>query len=320
MKNTPNLFEQLSGLLTDGIGGDYKSVLSKGMNYYEKRRQESFNEFHQHLLAGTATKEKIEYEKMFKITEDQYYALLSASINDEERQKAHIYANVYRNILESKIKKENYIRYIKLAKELPYSALELLPHIYIYNTFHTKYKSFIKYFQELNKTKRYEINLFAHHDIFTKSSLTFNDLDFGIKNIVFFNEIVSIFFKEEELIPSKYNIELWKENIVLILSNDPCGEGHEVDFVKNILNENSIKSDIMIYQPIDKKVYSHIICVVNDNTNPNNLPNLDEISTNTQIIKVAISQNFKNQHMVHKNVLDLNKIEHIDKLKKTFSE
>lgn len=80
--------------MTEGIStispGVMQGIIEKGKTHFEEKRQTQFRDFYRSLLSGTATKEKIEYEQMFQKTEEQYYALLNAAIEDEEREKAPI--------------------------------------------------------------------------------------------------------------------------------------------------------------------------------------------------------------------------------------
>jgi hypothetical protein len=317
MENTPTLFEDLSGLLIDGMSANYKSAVTKGMQYYERRRQEGFNEFHRQLLSGTATKEKVEYEQMFKITEDQYYALLSASINDEEKQKSHIYANVYRSILNENISKEKYSKIIRLAKDIPYSALVLLPTIYIYKNYHTKYKSLSKYLNELYEKNIYELKFLDRSDIIKLPSgeLQFSDSVVKIKEN-FFNEIINVFFTKEDLQPDKYHIDLWKDKHALIVTNDPFGEGYDIDVIKKILNDISIPNEAQKYVHSLKENFAYIIFNI-DNVDSINgmLEDAAKLGRNNKIIKIS----FKYQ-AGKTDALNLKDDNDINKFKEQFSD
>ena len=318
MENTPTLFEDLSGLMIDAMSANYKAAATKGMQYYERRRQEGFNEFHHQLLSGTATKEKIEYERMFKITEDQYYALLSASINDEEKQKSHIYANVYRSILNEDISKDNYSKIIRLAKDIPYSALKLLPTIYIYKNYHTKYKSLSKYLNELYEKKIYELKFLDRSDIIHLPSgeLQFSDSVVKIKES-FFNEIINAFFTKEDLHPDKYHIDLWKEKKALIITKQKLLNSQNVKYVQNVLDDISIPSephpDIMSL----KKDFSHFIFILDEMDDIKDMENeVEKLNRNNKIIKVK----FTFQSNRPRDIFDIKNISDIKRFKEQFSD
>lgn len=292
MENSPTLFEDLSNMMVDGISSNYNQAVKKGLIYFENKRKKSFEDFTNHLLKGTAEKEKLEYERMFNITEDQYYALLKASIEDEEKDKSYIYANVYKSILNEKIEKQKYTRFIRLAKNLPYNAIMLLPIIYIYNTFHTKNKSLTNVLDEIYDTHRYEVNLLEQNYLLeTPKGMKFSDSIITINND-FFNEITKVFFKEEDLVPLKYGIELWKEKNVLLFTDNTTVKGSVTSYIMQILKQNAINVNILDYSSLDFNQYSHIICVVKDsNLNYTNDFNFQGIKGNTKIIRVTKSKN-----------------------------
>jgi hypothetical protein len=317
MKNTPTLFEELSGMMASGISSNYSSVVKKSMIYFEDKRQKGFNEFTRNLLKGKATKDNIEYEKMFDITEDQYYALLNASIEDEEKEKSYVYANVYRNILNEQIPKSDYPRFIRLVKNLPYSAIELLPSLYIYKNFNTKNKSLKKYFDEIYKEYKYEIKFLDQNNIIElPNGMVFGDSILKI-NDKLFSKVIETFFKEEDLRPEKYNIELWKENNVLVLSDNPLIQKAPVAYVIQLLRQRSIRNEHLDYQSsINPNQYSHIICIVNDtNLSKINELNFEEIKGNTEVIRVTGSKTISRG-----TILNLTHEEDKKKLKSTFSK
>jgi hypothetical protein len=316
MENLPALFGELSGMLVDGTKSTYTRALPVLAKYYEDRRQASFDDFTRHLLSGTATKEKIEYEKMFKVTEDQYYALLNATVEDEEKEKSYIYANLYRSILEGKIPKDKYTRFIKVAKALPYSAIEILPICYIYKNYPTKNISLKKYLDDIYKNNRYEANVLDQNNIFIlPTGMQYSDSRITI-NESFFNDIINVFFRDEELNPTTYNIELWKNPNALILSTDSFGDTPDITFIQNILTENDIRSEHMMYQKINHKDYCHIICIKNKSSlDPSNNFDTSEMELTSNVIEVTFSNEINNN-----NILNLNEEKDIQKFKNIFSD
>lgn len=210
MENTPVVIEEIIGTALDITNVDYKSVMTKGAHYFEKKRQDTFNEFNKQLFLGIADKEKIEYEKRFKVTEEQYYKLLEAAIEDDEKEKSMIYANVYRSILNNTVEKKNYAKLIRLAKEVPYSALKLLPYFFIYNTYEVKNKTFNDYVDVLEKDFKYELKILDQNNIIDlpKGELLFNDSKIRLTNI--YDEVIKSFFTDNELQPEAFELEIEK--------------------------------------------------------------------------------------------------------------
>lgn len=242
MAKLPELFSDLSSAMIEGISALSSSVIQgimeKGKTHFEEKRQTQFLDFYRSLLSGTATKEKIEYEQMFQKTEEQYYALLNAAIEDEEREKASIYANIYRSILDEKIPQTKYRRLIRLAKELPYSAIEILAKIHIYQSYHTKGKDLNRYIKEIEQDYGYELNILTQNDIISSSSTLDNAID--IKKD-FFQQIITVFFKEEDLLPQKYGIGIYSSS-TMIFADSNSELSKEFSFLENLLQSINIRN------------------------------------------------------------------------------
>ncbi len=67
-----------------------KWIVGYGMEYCENKRQERFKSFFEELYKDTATQERIEYEQQIKAFPDDFYGLLNAAIEDEEKEKVNI--------------------------------------------------------------------------------------------------------------------------------------------------------------------------------------------------------------------------------------
>jgi len=193
MKNPPKLSNTLSEMLITGVTSNYYKILPVFAKYFEDKRQANFDDFVKQLLKGTAKKEDIEYEKMIKITEDQLYALLNATIEDEEREKASIYANVYRSILEGKIEKDKYSRIIRLSKDLPLSAINLIKDLS--NMLDTDYSHHESDFYKTTNLQdnRYEINLLIQHNVFINDETELTNV-IRIKPTKIYNLVKNSFF------------------------------------------------------------------------------------------------------------------------------
>ncbi len=316
MENIPTPFEELSSMLVDGLNSNYKQALEKSMVYFENRRQNGFNQFTKHLLNGTATKEKLEYERMFKITEDQYYALINASIEDENKEKSYIYANLYRNILHEKISKEKYSIFIRIAKILPYSAIELLPKIYIYKNNHTKHKNLDNYINELKTNNIYELKILEQNGFFTAGT-SFDSIVYDLEE-KFFEETIPLFFNDDDLIPLKHDIDLWKEKKALIIMSDKLIEKNNIIKIQNILDELSIFNEIQESISTIKNDFYYCILITDYLVNIDKLlDNIKTLERNCKIINVS----FNSGDIVNKkNDIALYEKNGIEEFKKQFSD
>lgn len=189
-----------------------KEVVMWGANKFEEKRNKAINNFYSNLLNGEVTEEKINYEKEhIQANEEQYYALLNIVINEEEQEKTFIYANVYKYIRDhQELEKKEKLKLIRLAKSLPYSVLELIPHIYIYENFPTQ-KTLDSFLKEIRTKDQYEINLLIQANIIEE---TIQDGKAGVfvEDVIklidssYFIEIAKAFFTEEKLCPKIYDI------------------------------------------------------------------------------------------------------------------
>lgn len=109
-----------------------KESLSMFDGYWTKRHKEVITEFHRQILDGTATDEKITYESEYiKAEPDDYFTLLKLVINDDEKEKVDIYSNIYKYIRNNQLLAHtDKTKIIRIAKELTYPALKLIPELY----------------------------------------------------------------------------------------------------------------------------------------------------------------------------------------------
>lgn len=221
-----------------------KEVSSFGIKFVEKKRNERLMEFYQNLYDGNVTQEKIDYEtENIKANEEQYFILLNLSITDEEKEKTDIYSNIYRYIRNNQhIDKKLKTKYIRLAKNLPFSAIELIPLIYIYNKYKkTQTKTLDQYLKEIENINKYEVNLLLQYDILNdeKTNMYRSTIPFKI-NETFLNEIINVFFKEKDLLPRTQGINIWEKNSFLFVDiNDKFDEIN--GYLSDLLNKNQIE-------------------------------------------------------------------------------
>ncbi len=298
-----------------------KEVLIWGDKQFEKRRNKTIMDFYINLLEGNVSEERIKYEKEYiKANDEQYYILLNLAINEEEQEKIFIYSNVFKFIRNNKkLEKKEKIRLIKVAKALPYSAIELLPYFYIYKNYHTKNKSYDTFLKELSFSHRYEINAYVQYDIFIQYTMTFKDRDFDIKDEKIFNELCIAFFTKERLIPSKYNIDIWEYRKVLILTNKNTDESIEIQKISKILDKFNIPYKTMeLFSSSLSQEYTDFIIIKHQNIGSNISEEVDSFTTNHKIIEVTST--YPKELIKNTRYLNLNDENDIEKLKKKFSE
>lgn len=328
MVNALSIFSELSSLIGSNVfSATYTQILTNGVLHFEQKRKVRFDEFYKSLLNGKATKEEREYEDMFKKTEEQYFSLLNLAIEDDEREKAPIYANVYRSILEEKIPPSQYKRLIRLAKELPYNTIEILAKIYIYKSYQTKNKTLNYYINELKRDYGYELNILTQNNIINGPSGLTYDIDIN-KN--FFNQIIKSFFKDEDLLPKKYNICVYSLK-TMIISDLTSNLSKEITFLENLLDSVNIKIVGNYSYAINKNELNKImvannineIVVLIDSSNIlNNIEIIDNIiKSKKKIIKVCFNEALSDpipEYGDNLIYLDINKMENCSDLLSKF--
>ncbi|MDN5049821.1 hypothetical protein [Aliarcobacter butzleri] len=301
-------------------------LIVQGYNLFDKyqtdKHRKIVTRFHRNILDGNESEEKIKYEQgNIKANQEDYFTLLKFALEDEEKEKVDIYTNIYKYIRDNQHLEINLKRFLlKAAKNIPFSAIEFLPKIYIHQKYHTKLKNLNDFLQSLYKSNGYETSILENYKLINSGRGSFGSTQYNISN-KYFNLIIDAFFRKEDLLPKKYNIEIWKDKYVLILNNSSSNKEEPILMITDILNKNSIKYKIHPSTSIDLNPYSHIICLLTDlNHNIvdydlyNNLKN-SNFQSNPLIKKVTLSNNFPNS-----GVLNLNEEEDINKLKEMFSD
>lgn len=125
---TENMFE----VLEPGYEPS-KKFLSLIDKYVSKRHNQFVDEFHRQILDGDASEERIKYEQEYiKVNPEDYYSLLKYVTSDDEKEKIGIYSNIYKYIRDNQLLVQtDKIKIIRIAKELTYSTLKLLPELYV---------------------------------------------------------------------------------------------------------------------------------------------------------------------------------------------
>ncbi|MCG3665428.1 hypothetical protein L5F09_06685 [Aliarcobacter butzleri] len=296
-------------------------LIVQGYNLFDKyqtdKHRKIVTSFHRNILDGNESEERIKYEQEnIKANQDDYFTLLKFAIEDEEEEKVDLYTNVYKYIRDNQHLEKSLKRFLlKAAKDIPFSAVELLPKIYIHQKYHTKLKNLNDYLQSLYKSNDYETSILENYKLINNGRGAFGPIQYNVSK-KYFTLIIDVFFGKENIIPEKYGIEVWKNKHAIILSEDVFGEEEPIPLIKKILYENSIQYEVLTYQNIDFNNYSYIICVVT-NSNYDNVNNfkLDNLQYNTIIKKVTLSNNFPNSE-----VFNLTKNDDINRFKEVFSD
>jgi hypothetical protein len=285
--------------------------------YITKKHKERVEIFHRQILDGNASEEKIKYEQEYiKANPHDYFTLLKYTVEDDEKEKASIYSNIYSYLRSNQnIERGEKYRLIHTASNLPYSAIELLPRIHIYKNYHTKKVSLKTYLNNLEKNNLYALNHLERNALITVSSgLITEDMEQFSFNETIFNNTIKAFFSTKELDAKKYNIELWENKNALIVTDDAFGEGYDVDKIKPILNELSIPSEAHKFTTELKETFSHFIFNMDNNSNQG-INDIEKMNKNNKIIKIS----FKIQS-AKTDVLNLNDENDIQKFKEQFSD
>lgn len=283
--------------------GLVKQLTFLGFEFFTKKREERLMQFYQNLFDGEVTQERIDYEKEnIKANEEQYFILLNLTITDEEKEKTYIYSNVYKYIRDNQgLNKNIKTKYIRLAKNLPFSALELIPLIFIYKNKKTKNKTLEQYLKEIEKSNKFELNLLIQYDILINEKNIIRDeseATFTI-NETFLNEIVKVLFKEEHLLPSFHKIEIWaKDSFLFIEINEEFNTLNS--YLSSLLSRNLVKlsRNLNIFALSEYKllIQENIICVLNKNKiDISIIEILKRYSKTHNIVKICFEENIDDQ-------------------------
>lgn len=136
-KTSISLFDVLGAEAASSLvpGGGIIYKLSKTLfthtkNWWEDRRNNRIEEFHEKLLLGIPKNEVNSFlRKDFSI--DDYYSLLTHVVQDEENEKTDIYVKIFQSLILDLIPMEYKRHIIKSIKDLKFSDFELMRLLYI---------------------------------------------------------------------------------------------------------------------------------------------------------------------------------------------
>lgn len=108
-----------------------KLMINHGKNYITDRTEDRVDEFHQALLRGKISEEETQEFVQKEFNPDDYYAVLSACVQDIENEKVLIYSQLMSSLIETTLDSDVRRHFIKSCKELSYSELCFLKDLYI---------------------------------------------------------------------------------------------------------------------------------------------------------------------------------------------
>lgn len=296
MENIVEIFEE-----SEPVYGLIKESLSMFDGYWTKRHKEVITKFHRQILDGNASEDKIKYEKEYiEANPDDYFTLLKYVVNDDEKEKVGIYSNIYKYIRDNQLLVQtDKIKIIRIAKELTFSALKLLPELYVKKHNETQGFTIDKLLLDFNSNESYifEKNQLIQFglletdkpDVITVPSLYFSSS---------FDLYVEAFFSKEELTPEYNHIDIFVSDAV-VLSN--INKLPDTEYLKSILAKARIKTLISAnIMDINPAIFNHskfIVYLLDEEIIPQNV--IDELLncnlSSLHIVKVSLDNNITDQ-------------------------
>ncbi len=128
----------ISSLLAPELAIVYKGIkllVEHGRNFYKERTDARIQDFHEKLLEDGRNEYSSQEILDKPISLDDYYALLSAAIQDNEELKIEFYANLLRSLVFQQVPQEYKFYLMKATKDLTFDEIELVRQIHIYETY-----------------------------------------------------------------------------------------------------------------------------------------------------------------------------------------
>lgn len=228
------------------VSGILISAAKTFANHIARTREESFLNFNRDLFSDYKVASEEEREKLLnliKITIKEYELLMTAAMEDEDKRKDKIYCNTYKHILKNreKLDESKIMQLLRISKTFPYSAIKLLPPIYVHKYFTILETNIDLYLRGLrsNPNILYETNLLIQHGLIIE-----NGERISLTNLL--KEITEIFFKDTELTPEALNLKPKEKRAkMIILSN-----------LENTKDEMQLKN-LLSQAKVDVKEYLH---------------------------------------------------------------
>lgn len=112
-----------------------KLLLEHGRNFYKERTDARIQDFHEKLLGDGEDGYSFQEILDKPISLDDYYALLSTAVQDNEELKIEFYANLLRSLFFQQVPQEYKFYLMKATKDLTFDEIELVRQIYIYESY-----------------------------------------------------------------------------------------------------------------------------------------------------------------------------------------
>lgn len=130
---TDVLGKEVLGSLVPGSNLIYevgKILFQHGKNFYHDHKEERINSFHHALLENTKDEDLKKFlEKPLSL--EDYYTFLSNAVLDDEESKVAVYSKMFKALVHGIVPQEYKLHFIKSARELTYSDIELMHKLYI---------------------------------------------------------------------------------------------------------------------------------------------------------------------------------------------
>ncbi|RXJ80823.1 hypothetical protein CRU86_00155 [Aliarcobacter skirrowii] len=285
-------------------------LIVQGYNIFDEYQTDKHirkaTRFHRNILNGNESEENIKYEQEnIKAMKDDYFTLLKFAIQDEEEEKVDIYTNIYKYIRDNQNLETNLKRFLlKAAKDIPFSAVELLPQIYIHQKYHAKLKNLNDYLQSLYKSNGYETSILENYKFINSGRGSFGPIKYNVLN-QYFTPAIDAFFGKEDLLPEKYGIKVWKNKSIFIFSNVNTSS-YLLKKIISILEKNSIVYTFGNDATSETYLFSHFISPITDLKNETF--NVSDLKSNSKLLKVTC-----NNIIGRNDILNLEEKEDLEK-------
>lgn len=248
------------GLMYEGV----KALVQHGIKFYEDRKTERIERFHEVLLGEHATNREEVLHKEFAI--EDYTILLSHAVQDEEDDKVDIYSRIFKALQNNQISKEFKSHILKSSRDLLVSEFELMKEIFISSTFEFKDEGNIReQITRRTRTANPIINL-SIQNLIRLGYLYDKDGTKPPYPTDLLKELVSSIYSKEELRPEVINKEIWKDIQVFIACFNLDKHAQILSKISNAFSKQNIKTVIAVpsRQSIAQAA-STLIVLCNDN-------------------------------------------------------
>lgn len=234
------------GALVPGGGLVFAAVaalVNHGKEFFRDRTEHRLHEFHEQLLGSTSESVDLGAFMEKPISLDDYYALLSAALQDNEELKVPLYANMLRCFVEERVPVQFRIHFLRAARELTFQELELLRKIYIYAKYDLipvsgpseQVSSLLQSRSPMQQVMNQNLERFGLLSRGTKAEFKLSDVLFTLAEALFLRE---------ELVPESIGKLEWT-GIHILITCFPLDDRTDIALrLENVLRRNLIKSAI----------------------------------------------------------------------------